>query len=112
MSAIGGPGGVDGPSGPSGPSAPGGPGDVENVGEPAAAGAINDVQIASPVSADIATSDIDALATEVAAGRLTPQEAINRLLDATASAGLEPQTAPSCAPCSTISSPVIPTSAA
>jgi hypothetical protein len=34
-------------------------------------------------------SDIEALAAEVAAGRLTPREAIDRLVDATAGPGLD-----------------------
>ena len=36
------------------------------------------------------TSDIDALAAEVAAGRLTPREAIDQLVESTAGPGLDP----------------------
>jgi hypothetical protein len=36
-----------------------------------------------------ATGDIEALAAEVAAGRLTPHEAIDRLVEATAGPGID-----------------------
>lgn len=81
MSTIGGPGGIGGPKGPDGPD---GPDDIEGVdGADATAGteAAADVQQAAATSG---TADIDALAADVAAGRLTRQEAIDRLVEATA----------------------------
>jgi len=74
MSTIGGPGGVGGPKGP------------DDVGDAA------EVEGADKNTATTATasSDIDVLAAEVAAGRLTPQEAIDRIVDATAAADLGP----------------------
>lgn len=75
MSTIGGPGGIGGPKGPKGP---------------------DDIDTASPIDAPatdaVAEStppDIEALANEIAAGRLTPREAIDRLVEATAGPGLD-----------------------
>jgi hypothetical protein len=76
MTSIGGPGGIGGPKGPAGIDAADGPDELE--GPEATAGP----------QAAASTSDIDALAADVAAGRLTPHEAIDRLVDATA-AGLD-----------------------
>lgn len=75
MSTIGGPGGIGGPKGPGGVDGSDGPDDIEG-----AAGA----ERADATAATGATSDIDALAAEVAAGRITRQEAIDRLVEATA----------------------------
>ena len=73
MSTIGGPGGIGGPKGPS------------DVGD------ATEVEGADKNTATTAaTSDIDVLAAEVAAGRLTPHEAIDRLVDATAASDLGP----------------------
>jgi len=81
MSSIGGPGGIGGPKGPRGPDDLDAPDDVAE-GKPAAASAA--------AATAQSTSDIDALAAEVAAGRLTPREAIDRLVDATAGEALDP----------------------
>lgn len=75
MSTIGGPGGIGGPKGPSGPDGPDGtegPDDVAPGSGLDAAGA--------------ATGDatIDRLAAEIAAGRLTPREAVDQLVELTA----------------------------
>jgi len=78
MSTIGGPGGIGGSKGPSGPDG---------------ASEIDDVAGDAPVEharAATHSSDVDALAAEVAAGRLTPNEAIDRLVEATAGPGLDP----------------------
>jgi hypothetical protein len=72
MTSIGGPGGIGGPKGPQGPSEPQAPESVED-----AAG----VEGASEAGH---APDIDALSAEVAAGRMTAREAIERLVDATA----------------------------
>jgi hypothetical protein len=78
MSTIGGPGGIGGPKGPSGPD---GPSEIDDV--------ASDAPI-EQARAAAHTSDVDALAAEVAAGRLTPHEAIDRLVEATAGPGLAP----------------------
>lgn len=68
MSTIGGPGGIGGPKGPDGPDDVDGP--DEAVGTE---------------SADAATGAmVDQLAADLAAGKLTQREAIDRLVDATA----------------------------
>lgn len=81
MSTIGGPGGVGGPEGPSGPESPDGIDDVDGAGGlDAAAGA-------SPTAP---AGELERLSAEVAAGRLTPREAIDQLVEATAGAVLDP----------------------
>ena len=77
MTTIGGPGG---PGGPAGPARPDGPSEIaELAGEPPV----------DAVGATAPASDLDALAAEVAAGRLTPREAIDRLVEAAAGPGLD-----------------------
>jgi hypothetical protein len=79
MSTIGGPGGIGGPKGPSGPDGPDGATDVAEVGD------VSDV-----TSTDAATATmIDKLAADIAAGKLTPKEAIDRLVEATAGPELD-----------------------
>lgn len=75
MSTIGGPGGIGGPKGPSGPTGPDGPDDVAEAGE------IHDASAAAPASA----SQLDAIAADLEAGKLTPHEAVDRLVDQIAS---------------------------
>ena len=79
MAGIGGPGGIGGPKGPSGPSGPGGPGGPDGPDGPDGL---------DELGPPIRTSDIDILAKEVAAGRLSPREAIDKLVDATATPDL------------------------
>ena len=86
MSTIGGPGGIGGPKGPGGP---GGPDELDGPGElaaPDAAGAEAAAQIGGGAGVEqaAAAGDVEALAAEIAAGRLTPHEAIERLIYATA----------------------------
>lgn len=69
MSGIGGPGGVGGPKGPGGPTGPDGPDDVDDV-----------TDVSGPDRAAPA-GNLDALAADIAAGRLTPQQAVDRLVD-------------------------------
>jgi hypothetical protein len=76
MSSIGGPSGIGGPKGPGGPTGPDGPDGPDSAD---AAEAAADAQ---------RTSDIDMLAAEVAAGRLSPREAIDQLVEATATPDL------------------------
>jgi hypothetical protein len=72
MTGIGGPGGIGGPKGPGGPDAPDeldGPADLDRATEAPRVGA----------------SELDALAAELAAGKLTPREAVDRIADQIAS---------------------------
>ena len=71
MSTIGGPGGIGGPKGPKGPDASGGVDDIRDVASGTAADATQGV----------GQTDIDAIASDVAAGKLTPREAVDRLVD-------------------------------
>ncbi|HEY4241738.1 MAG TPA: hypothetical protein VGM88_18075 [Kofleriaceae bacterium] len=70
MSTIGGPGGIGGPKGPSGPS---------DVDAPDAA---------TETSAATAPSELEAIAAQIQAGTLSPQEAIEKLVGAT---GADPE---------------------
>ena len=88
MSTIGGPGGIGGPKGPDGPD---GLSDIEEgdvTGGVAGQAAVEHAPLAQ-VGGTGATGDLQALAAEVAAGRLTPHEAIDRLVEATAGPGLD-----------------------
>jgi hypothetical protein len=81
MSGIGGPGGIGGPKGPSGP---GGPSDVDGPDD------VADVADVERTAGSSGSEQIDALAAELAAGRLTPREAIDRLVEATATPDMDP----------------------
>lgn len=82
VSPIGGPGGVGGPSGPSGPEGPDGP-DADGLeGARETEGTTGADAIARPASTD--GVDTQAIAAEIAAGRLSPHEAIEQLVDAMA----------------------------
>jgi hypothetical protein len=70
MSTIGGPGGIGGPKGPKPPD------DVGDVPEVAAE---------PGVEAAHGTSELDAIAADLSAGRLTPHEAVEKLVDQIAS---------------------------
>ena len=92
MTTIGGPGGIGGPKGPEGPDGPSEIADVDHI-----SGHIS-THISAPISGDAVveqaqglarTSDLEALAADVAAGRLTQREAIDRLAFATAGPGLD-----------------------
>jgi hypothetical protein len=74
MSTMGGPGGINGPKGSDGPRA------IDDASE------LPDTQPAATATAAaaapaLATTDLEALAAEVAAGRLTRGEAIDRVID-------------------------------
>lgn len=105
MSSIGGPGGIGGPKGPSGPGGPGGPGGPVDVDGPdaadggaqssGAAGNVRDVRdVRGPAEAGHvdaaagakASSGIEAMAADIAAGKLTANEAIERLVNEIAGA--------------------------
>ena len=66
MTGIGGPGGIGGPKGPTGPDA---------LDAPDAADQVADVGATAP------TGNLDALAADIAAGKLTPQQAVDKLVD-------------------------------
>ena len=72
MSSVGGPGGIGGPKGPSGPGGPDGPDDVGDVG--------GDTAIQSSRAAR-AAGELEAMAAEIAAGKLTAREAVDKLVD-------------------------------
>jgi len=77
MTTIDGPGGIGGPNGPGGLE---GPSQIEDV-----PGDAPVEQAHGPTGA----SDVSALADEIAAGRLTQREAIDRLIEATAGPELD-----------------------
>ena len=75
MTSIGGPGGIGGPKGPSGPQGPDGPDgpdDVDNTG---------DVGEVDAARAARAAGELEAMAADIAAGKLTANEAVDRLVD-------------------------------
>src|SRR5215467_12358900 len=63
MTGIGGPGGIGGPKGPSGPDG------------------ADEVAEADSVAAPEKATQFDAIAADIAAGKLTPQEAVERMVD-------------------------------
>jgi len=77
MTTIGGPGGIGGPAGPSRPDSP------SETAALAGESAVDGAEAAAPVT------DLDALAADITAGRLTPREAIDRLVDDAAGPGLD-----------------------
>ncbi len=73
MSGIGGPGGIGGPKGPQGP-------DASDAAD--GADAAHSVETAAPAGiAGTGQADLDAIASDVAAGKLTPREAVDKLVD-------------------------------
>jgi len=80
MSSIGGPGGIGGPKGPHGPGASDGASEADEVGD------------ASEVErGERAGGELDRIAADVAAGKLTAREAVERMVDQMAgSQHLEP----------------------
>lgn len=69
MSTIGGPGGVGGPKGPGGPS------DVDGANE------LDDVGSLDSTTAARAADGLEAMASEIAAGRLSAREAVDKLVE-------------------------------
>ena len=82
--SVGGPSGIGGPQGPGGPTGP------EAPDGPGAADAADAVDSAATVEHAENAADIDRLAADVAAGKLTPKEAIDQLVEATATPDLSP----------------------
>jgi hypothetical protein len=75
MSSIGGPGGIGGPKGPTGPS---GADDVSDVAD------VRDVQGESSIdgaTAARAAGGLQAMAAEIATGKLTAREAVERMVN-------------------------------
>jgi len=72
MSPIGGAGGPGGVGGPKGPDGPDDVGDVAEVG--------SDSTVSSATAAK-AAGGLEAMASEIAAGRLTPREAVDKIVD-------------------------------
>ena len=79
MSSIGGPGGIGGPKSPGGPGRTEGP-DDPGVGDLSDLGDASGVT-GAPAAGGVAPGQLDALASELAAGKLTPREAIEKLVD-------------------------------
>ncbi len=87
MTGIGGPGGIGGPRGPGGPAGPGGP-DGPDALDGSDAAHTTDAAHSAEAAHDVAnigsaapTSNLDALAADIATGKLTPQQAVDRLVD-------------------------------
>ena len=80
MSTIGGPGGIGGPKGPKGPDGP----DASDAPDSSAGpDKLSGGRGPDAASATAATgqADIDAIAADIAAGKLTPREAVDKLVD-------------------------------
>jgi hypothetical protein len=91
MTTIGGPGGIHGPKGPGGPTGASETRDVTDdtqVAEPASAPRAAEVGRIGEAGNIAEIGDVQALAAELAAGRLTQREAVDRLVAATAGPGL------------------------
>jgi len=89
--SVGGPSGIGGPKGPGGPTGaegPEGPDGADPANAAAATGGADAVDSAQSVEHAENTADIDRLAADVAAGKLTPREAIDQLVEATATPDL------------------------
>jgi hypothetical protein len=69
MTTIGGPGGIDGPAGPARPDGP------SQIAELAGDPPVDAAGAAAPAT------DLDALAADIAAGRVSRREALDRILD-------------------------------
>ena len=78
MTTIGGPGGIDGPAGPARPD------DPSQIAELAGDPPVDAAGAAAPAT------DLDALAADLAAGRVSPREAVDRLVEAAAGPGVDP----------------------
>jgi len=78
MSTIGGPGGIGGPKGPKGPDGPDGPDSGPDGPDQLSGGRGPDAAAATSATGH---ADIDAIAADVAAGKLTPREAVDKLVD-------------------------------
>jgi hypothetical protein len=77
MSTVGGPGGIGGPKGPRGPQGPEGPEGIDDVDD---VGDVRDVGDVAAASAAQAAGGLEAMAADIAAGKLTAHEAIDRLV--------------------------------
>jgi hypothetical protein len=80
MSTIGGPGGIGGPKGPKGPDGPDGPDSPDSSGGPDKLSGSRGPD-ATTATASTGQADIDAIASDIAAGKLTPREAVDKLVD-------------------------------
>ena len=75
MSPIGGAGGPGGVGGPKGPGGPEGPGDLDDVAD------VGTESNVSSTTAAKAAGGLEAMASEIAAGKLTPREAVDKIVD-------------------------------
>jgi hypothetical protein len=74
MSSIGGPGGIGGPKGPRGAAGPGGADETADVSDVTADAGVNAARAARAVGG------LEAMAADIAAGKLTAREAVDRLV--------------------------------
>lgn len=81
MSPIGGPGGIGGPKGPGGPTGPEGPEGPEDVDQASDVADVGNEARVSSATAAKAAGGLEAMASEIAAGRMTPREAVDKLVD-------------------------------
>ncbi|HEY6039062.1 MAG TPA: hypothetical protein VIV58_32490 [Kofleriaceae bacterium] len=81
MSTIGGPGGIGGPKGPKGPDGPDGPDSGPDGPDKLSGGRGPDAAAATSATGATGHADIDAIAADIAAGKLTPREAVDKLVD-------------------------------
>ncbi len=75
MSGIGGPGGIGGPKGPDGPTG------VDDVSEVSTTGDVDSGSAIDGATATRAAGELEAMAADIAAGKLTAREAVDRLVD-------------------------------
>ena len=75
MSPIGGAGGPGGVGGPKGPGGPEGPDDLDDVAD------VGTESSVSSTTAAKAAGGLEAMASEIAAGKLTPREAVDKIVD-------------------------------
>ena len=71
MTSIGGPGGIGGPKGPGGPTGPDGPDGPDDIDAPGEVGQVDEARAAR------AAGEREAMAADIAAGKLTAKEAVD-----------------------------------
>jgi hypothetical protein len=80
MSSIGGPGGIGGPKGPGGPDAATGPDDAAGIDDAAGTPDVGRAGEVDGSAAARAVGELESMAADIAAGRLTAREAVDRLV--------------------------------
>jgi hypothetical protein len=80
MSSIGGPGGIGGPKGPGGPDAATGPGDAGGIDDAVGTADLGRAGEVGASAAARAVGELESMAADIAAGRFTAREAVDRLV--------------------------------